>query len=236
MKRRLKNVVPVVVSLGIMGVAHLAFGGIFIAPTLSISDGVDPTITIIDNSSADLNSMVGAVTMSTNIGVWSLSIATGVTAPALGGFTNPVMDLVIQASSTGAGSLTYTFSDINFSHTSGSVNATLSGHVISGAPATVDYSVYGNGNNTLGALTTLLATTGSNSLPIVTTASGALALSSPFSLSQVVQLTASGPSAVSVDASFSIIPEPSTVALVFLGLTGLVAALARRRRSSRCVS
>jgi hypothetical protein len=230
MIRGLKNFVAVVVSLG---VAHLAFGGISIAPTLSISDGVDPVITIIDNSPGDLNGTVGAVTMSTNMGVWSLSIATGVTAPASGGFTNPVMDLVIQASSSGAGSLTYTFSDIGYSHSNGILSATMSGHVISGASATVDYSVYGNGNNTLGALTTLLATTGTNSLPIVTTTSGALALSSFFSLSQVVQLTASGPSTVSVDASLNVIPEPSTTALTFLGLTCLVVALARRRCSLR---
>jgi PEP-CTERM motif len=51
-------------------------------------------------------------------------------------------------------------------------------------------------------------------------------------LSQVVQLTASGASSVSVDASLNVstVPEPSTTALTFLGLA-LVTGLARRRRS-----
>jgi hypothetical protein len=231
MKSVLKNFV---VFLAVMGVVRIACGGIIIAPTLSISDGVHPSITITDNLTGDLNSAFGEVTMSTTIGVWTLSISSGVTAPALGSFTNPVMDLVIQASSTGAGSLTYTFSDIGFSPPKGTVNATVSGQVISGAPTTVDYSVYGDVGNVAGALTTLLATTGTNSLPIVTSAPpGALGLSTPFSLSQVVQLTASGASSVSVDASLNVVPEPSTVALTFLGSAFVVGGLARRRRSSR---
>jgi len=231
MKSELKSLIVVVVSLGFVGVAHVACGGTIIAPTLSISDGVDPGITIFDNGLGDLNGTIGAVTLSTNMGVWNLSISTGVTYPALGSFTNPVMDLVIQASSTGAGSLTYTFSDIGFSHTNGSVNATISGHVISGASTKVDYSVYGDASDTLGALTTLLATTGTNLLPIVTSTSGTLGFSSPFSLSQVVQLTTTGATSVSVDASLNVIPEPSATALTFLGLALLVAGLARYRRS-----
>jgi PEP-CTERM motif-containing protein len=228
----MKNVLKFfVVSFAVANIAHVAYGGIILAPSLEISDGVDPAITIIDNGPGDLNATIGAVTMSTNMGVWSLSISTGVTAPALGSFTNPVMDLVIQASSTGAGSLTYTFSDIGFSHGPGTLNAAVSGQVIAGASTKIDYSVYGNGSDTLGALTTLLATTGTNSLPISTSTSGALALSSPFSLSQVVQLTASGASAVSVDASLNVIPEPSTAALMFVGLAVFVAGLVHRRRS-----
>ena len=226
MKSGLKTCVVFFVIAGIAGIVHAIPAGAI----LSISDGVDPSITVFDNFTGDLNPATGELTMSTNIGVWSLSISTGVTAPALGSFTNPVMDLVIQASSTGAGSLTYTFSDLNYSAPTGSVNAIISGQVFSGAQAKVDYSVYGSVSNTVNTLTTLLATTGTNALPLVTSASGALMLSSPFSLSQVVQLTASGATSVSVDASLSAVPEPSTVALTFLGLVSLV-GLAGRRRS-----
>ncbi len=220
--------------LATLGFAGIACGGVFVAPTLSISDGVDPTITVIDNLPGDLNSGIGEVTMSTNIGVWTLSIATGVTAPALGSFTNPVMDLVIQASSTGAGSLTYTFSEIGFSHAPGTLNSAVSGHVISGAPATIDYTVFGNSNNLVGALTSQLSTTGTIPLPVLTSNSGSLAFTSSFSLSQVVQVNASGATSVSIDASLSMVPEPSTVTLTFLGLA-LVVDLARRRRSLRRV-
>jgi hypothetical protein len=230
MKRELKNFV---VSFVIAGVAHVACGGVFIAPTLTISDGVHPLIIVNDNFVGDLNPAIGEVTVSTNVGVWSLSISTGVSKPALGSSTNPVMDLVIQASSTGAGSLTYTFSDVGFGPAPGTLNAAISGQVISGAPTTVGYSVYGDSNNIVGALTTLLTTTGTIPLPLLTSSSGALALSSPFSLSEVVKLTASGPSAVSVDSSFNVIPipEPSSAGLTFLGLAFLVVGLASCRRS-----
>jgi hypothetical protein len=232
MKRGLKNFVVALVVVGVAGVAH----GSALPPVLSISDGVNPVITVFDNLAGDMNLATGELTVSTNIGVWTLSISTGLSKPVLGGATNPVMDLVIQASSTGAGSLTYKFSDNNFGPAPGTLKSAISGHVISGAPTTVDYSVYGDQGNTALALTTLLTTTGTNSLPILTSNSGPLALSSPFSLTEVVQLTASGASAVSVDASLSVIPEPSTTTLTFLGLAFLVVGLARRRRSLHCVN
>ena len=233
MKNVFKNLV---VSLAIMGVAQVAHGTPS-GPTLSISDGVDPVITITDNGPGDLNPGTGELTLSTNVGMWSLSISTGVTKPALGGVTNPVMDLVIQASSTGAGSLTYTFSDVGFGPAPGTLNAAVSGQVISGAPTTVGYSVYGDSNNVEGALTTLLTTTGTIPLPLMTGNAGTLPSSSAFSLSEVVILTASGASAVSVDASLNVtpIPEPSSAGLTFLGLAILVMGLARRRQSLHCV-
>jgi hypothetical protein len=231
MKSGLKNFV---VSLAIGGVALGAYGAV--GPILSISDGVDPLILINDNGPGDLNPAIGELELSTNVGVWSLSISTGATKPNLGNSTNPVMDLVVQASSTGAGSLTYTFSDIGFSHGPGTLNSAVSGQVISGAPTTIDYNVYGNPSNLVGTLTTLLTTTGIISLPVTNNNPGPLTFASTFSLSQVVQLTASGASAVSVDASLNVIPEPSSAALTFLGLSFLALGLGYRRRSSHRVS
>jgi len=228
MKRDLRFFVVLLAVGGVAGIARGAVGTI-----LSINDGVDPVITIGDNGAGDLNPAVGVLTLSTNVGVWSLTVSTGATKPALGSSTNPVMDLVIQASSTGAGSLTYTFSDNSFTHGPATLNSTVSGHVISGAPTTINYSVFGDPSNLVGALTTQLTTTGTVPLPILASNSGSLAFVTPFSLSQVVQLTASGASAVSVDASLNVssVPEPSSVALTFLGLAFLVMGLAHRRRS-----
>jgi|ERR1017187_8378843 hypothetical protein len=228
MKSGLKNFVLVVVSLGIVGVAR----AIPVGTSLSIFDGVNPVITIDDNLTGDLNPATGELTLSTNVGVWSLSISTGVTKPALGAPKVPIMDLVIQASSTNAGTLQYVFSDTGFTPFE-TLNSTVSGHVISGAPTTVNYSVYGDASNNLGALTTQLTSTGTIPLPVLTTNSGLLSLGSLFSLSEVVQINASGASAVSVDASLNVspIPEPSSVEFTFLGLAFLVVGLAHRRRS-----
>jgi len=226
MKSVWKSFVVSCVITGVSGMAH----GIPVGPILSISDGVDPTITIFDNFTGDLNPATGELTMSTNVGAWSLSIATGVTKPDLGGATNPVMDLVIQASSTNAGTLTYTFSDIGFTAFA-ALNSTISGHVISGAPTTVNYSVFGDPSNVVGALTTQLTTTGTLPLPVLTSNSGTLPSSGLYSLSEVVKLTASGASSVSVDASLSVVPEPSTVALTFAGLAFVTGGMVRRRRS-----
>jgi hypothetical protein len=223
-----------VVSFAIAGVAGIVYG-IPVGPFLSISDGVDPTITIFDNVAGDLNPATGILTLSTNVGVWSLSVSTGITKPAMGSTTNPIMDLVIQATSTGAGTLTYTFADLGFTK-SGPLSSTISGHVISGLPTTVNYKVFGDASNTVGALTTQLTTTGTLPLPVLTSNFGTLPSSGLYSLSQVVQLNASGASSVSVDASLSVVPEPSTVTLTFLGLASLVAGLAQRRRSLRSTS
>ncbi len=227
MKRELKNFVVALAVVGVAGVAH----GAPVGAILSICVVLYPVITINDNLAGDLNLATGELTLSTNVGVWDLSISTGVTKPALGSSTNPVMDLVIQASSTGPPTHTYTFSDTSFTHGPATLNSTVSGHVISGAPTTLNYSVFGDASNLVGALTTQITTTGTVPLPILTSNPGSLAFTTPFSLSEVVQLTASGATSVSVDASLNVIPEPSSMALMFLGLVFLVTRLARRRRS-----
>jgi len=221
-----------VVGLAVVGLTNCANA----AATLTVYDGVNPLISITDNGAGDLNPAIGELTISTNVGVWSVSVSSGLTKPAFGSSTNPLMDLVVQASSTAAGSLRYIFSDNNFGPASGTLNATVSGHVISGPATTVDYSVYGDPGNGLGVLTTPLTTTGTIPLPVVTSNSGSLTLGAPFSLTEVVQLTASGADSLSVDASLSVIPEPSTAALTFLGLTFLVLGLSRHKRSPHGVN
>src|ERR1035438_4477345 len=98
MKTSLKNLMVV---LAVAGIAN----GANATANLTIYDGVNPLITINDNGAGDLNTASGELTVSTNVGVWSLSISSGATKPALGSATNPVMDIVVQASSTAAGSL-----------------------------------------------------------------------------------------------------------------------------------
>src|SRR5579871_1072908 len=89
----------------------------------TIYDGVNPLISVTDNGAGDGASALGAIVVQTNVGVWALTINTGITKPLVGSETSPVMDINVQAFSTAGGSLTLTFSDINFGPASGIVNA-----------------------------------------------------------------------------------------------------------------
>ncbi|MGA2603271.1 MAG: PEP-CTERM sorting domain-containing protein [Verrucomicrobiia bacterium] len=221
MKREVK---ALMLGLAVVGLANWVNA----APTLTISNGANPLITVVDNGAGDLSSLTGVVAVVTNVGVWNLIIDVGETKPALGSITNPVMDLAIQASSTAAATLTLTFSDNGFALTNGVLSASLSGHIVSGAGETVGYFVYADPGNVVGNTITQVTGIGPGPLPISTTIAEAFALTVPYSLTQVVDISTSGPSSNSIDASFqALIPEPSTVALVGLGLVG---ALAIRRR------
>jgi len=198
------------------------------AATLSLYDGVNPLITIVDNGPGDFAPQVGALIVSTNVGVWNLAISTALSKPLAGNSTDPVMDLNIEANSTAAGSLRAVFSDNGFGPASGLLEAIITGHIVSGAAATESYSVYGDPANVVGATTVLIASTGT--LPVGSgTASGVLSLGAPFSLTQVQQIVASGPTFFNTDASFQVVPEPSAIGLAALGL----AALVLRRRNAR---
>jgi hypothetical protein len=219
------GVKTLIVGLAVAGFANWAHA----AATLSLYDGANPLISLVDNGSGDLNGSVGQMLVITNVGVWNLTITSAVTKPALGSATNPVMDIAIQAISTASGSLTYTFSDNGFGPATGTLNATVSGHVISGTAATVGYDVWGDSANVLGAETVHLAGTGTSPMPVVASNSGPLTLPTPFSLTQVVELNASGASDISIDASFNVVPEPSTIGLVVVGLLGMLGI--RRRKA-----
>jgi hypothetical protein len=220
------GVKTLIVGLAVMGFAN---GAPAQNAALTINDGVDPRITVTDNGPSDLNPGLGQLLVLTNVGVWNLTITSAVTKPALGSSTNPVMDIQIQADSSAPGTLEYTFSENGFGPVTGTLTATVSGHVISGASATAGYRVYGDPDNIVGAETVFLAGTATSPLPAVANNSGPLSLPTPFSLAQDVTLNAPGATDISLDVSFDVIPEPSTIGLVAIGL-GFLPLLRRHRR------
>jgi hypothetical protein len=174
------------------------------AATLSLYDGVNPLITVVDNGPGDeLSLITGAITIATNVGVWNLTFTTGLSKLTLGSATDPVMEVNIIANSIAAGSLRVVFSDNSFGPAAGTLHATIGG-VVTGAVSTVSYSVYGDPANVVGATTVLIASTGTIPLTTGGTASGSLGLGVPFSLTQVLQFIASGATHISADASFRV--------------------------------
>jgi hypothetical protein len=198
----------------------------------TISDGVDPLISVSDNGPGDQSPMTGTILVQTNVGVWNLVINIAVTKPVFGSATDPVMDINLQAESTAAGSLTMSFSDNNFGPATGTLNASTTGMTVSGATGLAGLSVYGDPGNNILALTDLITSTPLTPLsPNSDTSSGALTLGAPYSLTEILQIGANGATFVNVDASFNVssVPEPSIPALGALGVAAWTLLRMRRR-------
>src|ERR1039458_10164685 len=77
-------------------------------------------------------------------GAWSVVITTSETKPALGSATAPAMDLNVQATSLGLASrdLHVSWSDDAFGPFNSSLVAKLTGHVVSGTGAGVQYQTF----------------------------------------------------------------------------------------------
>ena len=191
------------------------------AATVSLYDGVNPLITVVDNGPGDLTGTTGTITNYTNVGVWNVVSISVITKPFFGSATDPVMDVNFQAYSTAAGSLRVVFSDNGFGPASGTVHARVDGHIVSGAPATASYSVYGDPANVVGATTVPIASTGTTPLPGPQAGSGLLTLPTPYSLTEVIQLVASGAGGYDVEAGFD--PPNVSTGLPRIGSVGYAA-------------
>ena len=199
--------------------------------TLTIYDGVNPLIAVVDNGPGDQFGLTGYMYVYTNVGVWSFTITSAETKPILGSATSPQMDLNVQGSSTAAGSLRVVFSDNGFGPINGTLNAAVTDHLTSGGPGTLSYDVYGDPANVVGATTVHITSIGPVPLGTPGATSGPEGLPSPFSLTQVVQVNASGAAGFNSDSSLNIvpIPEPGVIGLGALGLL----VLASRRASGK---
>lgn len=201
----------------------------------TISDGVNPVISVSDDAPGDEALGTGVIVVQTNVGVWNLAINIAVTKPLVGSASSPVMDISLQAFSTAGGSLTLNFSDNNFSAPSGTVNSTITGYTVTGTEGMASFNVYADPGNVLGATTVPITTLppAALGLPLAENASGSLNLTGPFSMTEIAQVSADGPTVVNLDASFNFTatPEPSIPALGALGLGGWLWFRMRNRRA-----
>jgi len=195
----MKNIksASLVIVLALAGLAQRAAA----VPTITISDGINPPITVVDHGVGDRSGASGAITTITNVGAWSVVVCTGITKPAHGSAAHPLMDLSVQAG--GMGNLTVTFSDRGFGPSAGNFNGTVNTRITGRShlgPAAVGYQVYDDPENTVGGMASLLADTGTG---LNGSSSGSLSLASGFSLTQVVTIGAPAGTFVSLDASLS---------------------------------
>lgn len=202
-------------------------------PTLYISTtGAAGSYTVLGSSA------LGTVTSISSSGVWSFFSITGLTTPAVGTAGNPIMQLSIQATSTGAGTLYIGFANDGYTGL-GSINVSLTGQVKNGAAETYTFTTFADASNimpttTLSTGSTLTSLSGS--LDANVSASGALPMTAPYVLGEVVGITAAGASDNKINANFSFtpaaVPDGGNTLMLFALAGGSLVWMQRRKVSA----
>lgn len=206
----------------LVGAAAMAVGTcatVQAVPTLTLSDGIAAdTKVITDNGAGDANPMNGVVTFVGSIGVWNINVDTGSTISG----NPPDLDLAFLAHSTGAGTLTITYTDDV---------GPASGILVDAFGGTTTGSV--SDKVRIGEITLLsLPTRGSYSGPAFSATGTAVlpgsAANGLFPLSISVTITDTGSDVTSGDKHVYLTPDGGTT-LTLLGMALSGCAIVRRK-------
>lgn len=199
-------------------------------PTLMISDGIS-TLTIQDGGAGDLSPNAGEIIFSGSIGMFDTNIVTGVTKPKIGGQGFPVLDLSsLEVNSIGGNAtLSIMFSETGFGPLDSGVNGfktSVSNNTLMGT-ALIGFSTYYDSSNVLFGQASQLASLSLDSSGSAA-ASSFIIPSEPFSLTSVINISASGKTNTFVSEKIVPTPEPGTLLMLGSGLMG-IAFYARKK-------
>lgn len=200
-------------------------------PSLRLTEGAN-IVTVTDNGVGDVNTDIGTVAFSGNVGNFYVPIALGVTKPILGSAISPSIDLVsLQVG--GGSTIKIEFSETDFFEDGPFVDLpSLIGGTTNG---TIHYQTYASLSNDLFATDILISDSGVLGPGAFSfTDFATIALAGTYSLTSVVTITHS---ASVTNSSFNAtveIAEPGLISMISLsGFLFAAAAAARRRRNRR---
>jgi hypothetical protein len=210
---------------------------------LSLVNGAN-SVTILQNGTVTTTGAVSLfsapvangnlISFAGSIGSWLVNVTTGLSSNSMG--SPGVIDLnsVNVASSAASGALTMTFSQMNNPVSFPGWNLTMGG--TSSNMTSVAYSAYVSATNTLfgtpasGLIGQLAFTTS----PFAGSTTGMVAGTALYALTQVVTLTPGAFSAsFSGNATLTPVPEPASLTILGVGLSGLAVLTRRHWRRGR---